>query len=49
MKVRAYALSHIGMVREENQDAFLSDEQNGLFIVADGMGGLENGALAANM
>ena len=47
MKVRVSSLSDIGRSREENQDTLLVDEQACLFIVADGMGGLEGGTLAA--
>jgi len=39
--------SDIGKEREENQDAFHIDEKSGFFIVVDGMGGLQEGALAA--
>jgi len=39
------------MRREENQDAFgvLETEQWRLFVVADGMGGVQGGAIAANL
>ena len=47
MKVRASGITDIGKSREENQDTLLIDEMAGLFIVADGMGGMEQGALAA--
>lgn len=45
------ARSDIGMKREENQDSFGIIEGNGfrLFIVADGMGGVQGGALASSM
>ena len=36
-------LSHTGKIREENQDAYLIDENEGIIIIADGMGGLKNG------
>jgi len=44
---KAAGLTDIGKVREENQDAFYVDENLGLFVVADGMGGMQEGALAA--
>ncbi|WDE09499.1 PP2C family protein-serine/threonine phosphatase [Thalassomonas haliotis] len=43
------AISHQGCVRSENQDAYLSDGNNQLWLVADGMGGGEAGALASQM
>lgn len=43
----AFGLTDRGREREENQDAFHIDEQNGLFLVADGVGGMEEGAWAA--
>jgi PPM family protein phosphatase len=47
MTVKAYGLTDIGLVREENQDAFFIDESLGLFMVADGMGGMDDGAAAS--
>lgn len=47
MVVQAVAYSHIGKVRKNNEDAILCDERNGLFAVADGIGGQENGEIAS--
>ena len=47
MTVKSYGLTDIGMVREENQDNFLIDELHCLFMVADGMGGLDDGTAAS--
>lgn len=49
MRFSAKGLTDIGKIRGENQDAFLIDEEAGLFAVADGMGGMMNGALAARL
>ena len=39
MKVQSYFATHIGLVRDENQDSVFSHSEARLFIVADGMGG----------
>jgi len=43
------AVTDIGRVREENQDAFAVEPEAGLFMVADGMGGHRGGAAAAEI
>jgi PPM family protein phosphatase len=49
MSLEAFGLSHPGKVREENEDAFCLLPDKGLFIVADGMGGHNGGAMAARV
>jgi len=46
-KSYAAGLTDIGKLRKENQDAFFIDQEEGFFLVVDGMGGMQNGALAA--
>src|SRR5690606_4021568 len=47
MILRSAALTDIGRVRRQNEDRFLRNETLRLFGVADGVGGLPGGALAA--
>lgn len=42
-----FGLSHIGRKRKANQDAFLVDNELGLYVVADGMGGHAAGEVAS--
>lgn len=43
------ALTHPGLVRENNEDAYLADPTLGLFVVADGMGGHQAGEIASRL
>src|SRR4029077_4384099 len=57
VRIRAAALTDVGMVRELNEDALMTVEywrdsqvepaQNFLYVVADGMGGAEAGEIAS--
>jgi len=47
LKLNSYALTDIGRERLENQDACYKDDALGAYVVADGMGGMENGKEAA--
>lgn len=44
---RSAGRSDVGRVRPHNEDAFLCDEEIGLYVVADGMGGAAAGEVAA--
>lgn len=46
--VRAKGVTHIGRVRQNNEDNLFVDEKRGLFIVSDGMGGQQAGEVASN-
>ena len=46
-RLEAFGLSHPGLARPTNQDAYLIEQPIGLFGVADGMGGAAAGEVAA--
>ncbi len=48
MRATGYSITALGS-RKENQDAYLVDNENGLFAVADGIGGGERGEVASLM
>lgn len=49
MRIESAGLTDTGCVRENNKDAFLADSRLGLFLVADGMEGLEAGEVASRV
>jgi serine/threonine-protein phosphatase Stp1 len=49
IRYRSASYSHVGMVREINEDAFLESPENGLWAIADGMGGHAAGDYVASL
>ena len=47
MMIQSFAITNVGMVRTENQDAFVSSPKDNLFFVCDGMGGGVSGDFAS--
>src|ERR1700761_568855 len=44
-----FGLSDAGCVRPNNEDYFISDNEAGIFILADGMGGANAGEFASRL
>lgn len=49
MQTKVWCKTDTGLKRESNQDAFLINEDLGLYIVADGMGGHSGGEVASQL
>jgi len=49
IKIKTQGVTDRGRVRSSNQDAFLVDTKQNLFIVADGMGGHAGGEIASSL
>lgn len=49
MEIRSHGLSDVGRKRTNNEDAFAIEENRGIYLVADGMGGHSSGEVAANL
>lgn len=49
MKRTSYGLTDVGCVRETNQDSYLIDDNEGLYVIADGMGGHAAGEIASSL
>ena len=47
--IKVVRLSHVGMVREHNEDSVASDLSIGLVLLADGMGGYKAGEVASEI
>ena len=49
MKIRSFSFTHPGHQRRVNEDALYADDEKGLWIVCDGMGGHKEGLFASHL
>ena len=47
--IDSFGMSHVGLVRSNNEDRYVAEPKLGLFAVADGMGGAHGGELASRL
>src|SRR5919108_4289044 len=45
--VESCGQSHVGLIREHNEDRYLVKAESGIYVVADGMGGHDSGEVAS--
>ncbi len=49
LRVTSSGKTNVGLLRKENQDCIFVDQEQGLFVVFDGMGGHQGGATASRV
>ena len=47
--IDSFGMSHVGLVRTNNEDRFVTKPESDLYLVADGMGGAQAGELASQI
>ena len=47
VRIKSSSITDVGLKREENEDFFLKEDNLGLYVVADGMGGHLAGEVAS--
>jgi len=49
MRIHGFGITDIGRKRKLNEDHYICDNERNIYLVADGMGGVEGGELASKM
>ena len=49
MQIESFGQTHVGKVRQNNEDAFIVSDKLKLYAVADGIGSLSHGELASKL
>jgi protein phosphatase len=49
MEFKSFGFSDVGKTHEHNEDSYLRNDKEGLFVVADGMGGHVSGEMASHL
>ena len=49
LETASFSYSAIGNKRDKNQDYIVTSDENNVYIIADGMGGLNQGKLASRI
>jgi protein phosphatase len=49
MRLNAAGRSHVGLKRKVNEDRYLINDDSGLYVIADGMGGHRAGEVASKI
>lgn len=47
ISISSFGATHVGNKRDQNEDNYLCDQEQGLWVVADGIGGYEGGEVAS--